>query len=389
MRAILDGSAGMVGVATFGIVTVLAMLTLTSRLEATKRRWRQRFSRVPLGLVVRTSKKKPRPHAILAVQPFGGVREWIDQLPRGPRRTLRVQTDQAFGKHAITLTTRPSAASLGYEHVRVAVAHQARLSGPARSALGGVFRCLVGWLMAGVVDEYRDGDGKLLAWCQMVAKGKTIRAMWYYADPAADRHCIWFYSVRLSVARALALGLGHVDLGPSGSQKVAELKKSYGFDVVADWSDVLDYSGGYIDLATLDLDDTAKKTHNHARLRTAVAPPTPADGAQLRSRQRKLEPRGERCYGPAAAGTGTVRALLADATELTATEKERWQQLHDDGARLPKLAGRPSPTAMTQLKAHKAALKAFLSSLRPEAKREAKQLHVTAKRLAAKMIPSL
>ena len=68
------------------VLAVLAVLALasnlTSWLEHTKRRWRQRFSPIPLGLVgkVRASRKKgPRPHAVLAVGSFSTSRDWIDR----------------------------------------------------------------------------------------------------------------------------------------------------------------------------------------------------------------------------------------------------------------------------------------------------------------------
>lgn len=71
----------------------------------------------------------------------------------------------------------------------------------------------------------------------------------YYADPQADRWCIWFFSVRLAVIRAVALNLHHVDLGPSSTTSVSELKKLYGFKILGDWKSTCKYEGEFIDLA--------------------------------------------------------------------------------------------------------------------------------------------
>lgn len=90
----------------------------------------------------------------------------------------------------------------------------------------------------------------------------------------------------------------------------------------------------------------------------------------------------------ASAGKATsvdLPTLLARATELTEAEKERWQQLHDEGAALPKVAGKPDPAVMAQMKAHKTAQKVFVSGLSPEAKKVAKQLDAAAKKLKTKV----
>lgn len=202
---------------------------------------------------VETSGRRVRSHGVLDVSNFKSVDDYISSLKRGPKRTMKVQIAKTFSEHGITAVTKPSAAALGFSHLKVSIAHQGRLYGNIKATFAGSFRFLVAWLMVGVIDEYRDRDGRLLAWCQMVGKGKTIRAMWYYADPAGDKFCIWFASVRLAVSRALALGMTHCDLGPSASDKVKELKKLYGFESLKHWASVCDYSGDFVNLATVNI----------------------------------------------------------------------------------------------------------------------------------------
>ena len=101
--------------------------------------------------------------------------------------------------------------------------------------------------MVGTIDEFRgEEDGRLVAWCQTIAKGKTIRGMWYYCVPNSERWCIWFFCVRLNLARAIRLGLHHVDAGPSDNTGVAKLKRKYGFELAENWHDVVDYAGAFV-----------------------------------------------------------------------------------------------------------------------------------------------
>jgi hypothetical protein len=52
--------------------------------------------------------------------------------------------------------------------------------------------------------------------------------------------------VKLSVARGVALEIGHVDLGPSpGGVKYADLKASFGFEPRSDWRVVCDCEGPF------------------------------------------------------------------------------------------------------------------------------------------------
>lgn len=79
--------------------------------------------------------------------------------------------------------------------------------------------------MTGVVQEYRDENGRVIAFAHEVFKGDTARGQWYYADEEAARRYVWFHSVRSLVQRAVAAeGVYMVDLGPSGSDAFSELK---------------------------------------------------------------------------------------------------------------------------------------------------------------------
>lgn len=212
-------------------------------------RIRRRFSPMPLGL----GRPRKLAHGILDVRDFKNVDDYCNSLKRGPRRTMQKQIDKTFKEHGISVATRCSAAWLSREHLEVAIAHQSRLVNPTRAIIAGTMRFFVACLMDGIVDEFRDSEGRLIAWCQVVAKGTVMRAMWYYADPVADKYCIWFSSVRLCVARTLAAKCDHCDLGPSRSEKVKDLKAVYGFTSRNDWDDHCDYTGEFKDLTRLVL----------------------------------------------------------------------------------------------------------------------------------------
>ena len=100
--------------------------------------------------------------------------------------------------------------------------------------------------MTGVVQEYRDENGRVIAFAHEVFKGDTARGQWYYADEEAARRYVWFHSVRDLVRRAIeAPDVDMVDLGPSGSDAFSVLKAKYGFASVSDWHKVADYRGPF------------------------------------------------------------------------------------------------------------------------------------------------
>ena len=148
------------------------------------------------------------------------------------------QVDKAFQRQRVNVSLAgPAYAVLGYEHWLVCVDHELRAMGLRKGVLAGTLRAFFGTLVEGTwVDEYRNDEGRLLAWSAMVAKGKTMRCMWFYQRTEASKHLIWFYSLRLAVARAIALGLHHLDLGPSNSPNVVQLKAKYGFKDTLYWN---------------------------------------------------------------------------------------------------------------------------------------------------------
>jgi hypothetical protein len=218
----------------------------------------------------RKTRKGQRPHGILDVRPFAGetvdvgVDRYIRSLGRGPRRTMRKQVDAVFRAKGIFHQYQPNAAhALGWEHLTVCIAHQQRQLTtrcllPLAVAMG-VGRFFVAKCMTGGVDEFRVATsgaslsgrivGRIVAWSQPIAKGQTLRGMWYYCRPEHDRSCIWFYTVRLNVARALRAGLSHVDAGPSDNASVAVLKEKYGFRIDKGWRETVCYDGAFVTLA--------------------------------------------------------------------------------------------------------------------------------------------
>lgn len=100
--------------------------------------------------------------------------------------------------------------------------------------------------MAGEIREYRDADGKVIAFAHEVRKGRTIRGQWFYSTDWASKNYVWFHSVHDLVERAIeADGVDVVDLGPSGSDAFSELKQKYGFVSVDDWPAVANYLGPF------------------------------------------------------------------------------------------------------------------------------------------------
>ena len=99
--------------------------------------------------------------------------------------------------------------------------------------------------MAGVIQEYRNADGKVIGFAHEVRKAKTIRGQWFYCDDEASKSYVWFHSVQELVRRSIdADGIETVDLGPSGSDAFSELKAKYGFVSVNDWPAYADYTSG-------------------------------------------------------------------------------------------------------------------------------------------------
>jgi len=200
-----------------------------------------------------TGQWRTRPHSLLTVSNMTSVDEWVKPLPRGVRRTLKKANAQNFTVAALPIRGDEPAPHSSLAHFRCVVEHEVRLiaaeSNPYSffDALSeAVSRYMGTTRMAGEIREYRDADGKVIAFAHEVRKGKTIRGQWFYATDQAAKSYVWFHSVYDLVRRAIeADGVDVVDLGPSGSDAFTELKERYGFVSVVDWPQVADYLGPF------------------------------------------------------------------------------------------------------------------------------------------------
>lgn len=198
---------------------------------------------------------KTRPHALLDVKNVTHIDEWVKTLPRGCKRTLKKANAQNF-----TVTTRPingdePAPHSSLSHFICVVEHEVRLitSGIEGDVEGffdalseAVSRYIGTTRMTGEIQEYRNEDGKIIAFAHEVRKGRTVRGQWFYCTNEGAKKYVWFHSVQELVKRAIeAEGVDTVDLGPSGSDDFSELKARYGFESIDDWPAVADYTGPF------------------------------------------------------------------------------------------------------------------------------------------------
>jgi hypothetical protein len=58
---------------------------------------------------------------------------------------------------------------------------------------------------AGEIREYRDTEGRVIAFAHEARKGRVIRGQWFYSTDAAASSFVWFHSVRDLVARAIEI----------------------------------------------------------------------------------------------------------------------------------------------------------------------------------------
>jgi hypothetical protein len=210
---------------------------------------------------------KTRPHALLDVSNMTSIEDWTKSLPRGCKRTLNKANAQNF-----TVTTKPiqsdeSAPHSSLAHFRCVVDHEVRLIANIEGDIEGFFDALgeavsryIGTTrMAGVIQEYRNEDGTVIAFAHEVRKARTVRGQWFYADDESSKSYVWFHSVQELVRRAIETdGIDTVDLGPSGSDAFSELKAKYGFESIDDWPAYADYTSGpfYYDGEDADPTDT-------------------------------------------------------------------------------------------------------------------------------------
>ncbi len=209
---------------------------------------------------------KTRPHALLQLENITHVDDWIQTLPRGCKRTLKKANAQNF-----TVTTKPikggePAPHSSLSHFNCVVEHEVRLisSGDEGDVEGffdalseAISRYIGTTRMTGEIQEYKNEEGKVIAFAHEVRKGRTIRGQWFYCTNEGSKKYVWFHSVQELVKRAInAEGVDTVDLGPSGNDAFSELKARYGFESIDDWPAVADYTGPfYYDGEEIDEED--------------------------------------------------------------------------------------------------------------------------------------
>merc|ERR1719491_917693 len=215
---------------------------------------RERSSLGAMGAAQWMGQFKTRPHSLLDVSNITSVDEWVKTLPRGCRRTLKKANAQNF-----TVTTRPirdrePAPHSSLPHFRCVVEHEVRLitrfdddtEGFLQALSMSVGRYAETTNMAGEIQEYRNAEGRIIAFAHEIRKGRAIRGQWFYGSDEAAKSYVWFHSVQEMVRRAIeAEGVDVADLGPSGGDKFTELKAKYGFEAVDDWPAVADYTGPF------------------------------------------------------------------------------------------------------------------------------------------------
>jgi len=237
---------------------------------------RERSSLGAMGAGQWMGQFKTRPHSLLDVSASNNITcmdDWVRTLPRGCRRTLKKANAQNF-----TVTTRPindrePAPHSSLAHFRCVVEHEVRLIREYEEDTQGFLEALsmaVGRYidtthMTGEIQEYRNTDGRIIAFAHEVRKGQAIRGQWFYSTDEAAKSYVWFHSVQELVRRAIdAEGVTTADLGPSGTDAFSELKSKYGFVSVDDWPAVADYTGPfwYGD----DEDDTESSASNISQM---------------------------------------------------------------------------------------------------------------------------
>ena len=219
--------------------------------EATSLRQRERGSLGAMGAGQWTGQFRTRPHALLDVRGLSSVEEWEKSLPRGCRRTLAKAMDRSFTVVGKPIRGGEPAPHSTLAHFRCVAEHEVRLLADTPTEVLDALSQAVGRYVgctsqAGEIREYRDADGKVLAFAHEATKGRVMRGQWFYSTDEAAKNYVWFHSVRDLVRRAIeAEGVDMVDLGPSGTDAFSKLKSKYGFASVDDWHTVADYRGPF------------------------------------------------------------------------------------------------------------------------------------------------
>lgn len=206
-----------------------------------------------MGAAQWTGQYRTRPHSLLELSNYTCVEDWVKTLPRGVKRTLKKANAQNF-----TVTTKPirggqPAPHSSLAHFKCVLEHEIRLiaglnpQGFFDALEIAVSRYMWTTRQCGEIQEYRNEDGKVIAFAHEKHKGKTIRGQWFYATDEASKKYVWFHSVQEIVRRGIESDeCTVVDLGPSGSDAFEELKERYGFMPVDDWPAIADYFGPFV-----------------------------------------------------------------------------------------------------------------------------------------------
>ena len=97
--------------------------------------------------------------------------------------------------------------------------------------------------MSGYLDEYRNEKNELIAFSQMIFKGKVLRGMWFYQ---VDKLGTFFDIIRISIKRAIEMDeIEVIDFGPNHIGAISELKLKFGAVNIFDWHSACDYSGPF------------------------------------------------------------------------------------------------------------------------------------------------
>jgi len=215
---------------------------------------REEASLGAMGAAQWTGQWNTRPHALLDVSNITTIDEWIRTLPRGCKRTLKKANAQHFNVEEKTIYGNQPAPHSSLAHFRCVVEHEVRLIAKGEDDVNGFLNALAEAVnrylgttrMTGIIQEYRNQDGKVIAFAHEVRKGDTFRGQWFYGDDEAAKSYVWFHSVQELVRRSIeADGIHMVDLGPSGSDAFSELKAKYGFVSVDDWPAFCNYNGPF------------------------------------------------------------------------------------------------------------------------------------------------
>ena len=191
---------------------LFVVFSLTLRYVPSTKKW---FTKIPMG--ISRPRRKKRAHYVLTDihRKFRDNEvNWIKSISsRSARTTLRKQIVSTFLKRKIT---RRTIKSLTFRHLWILFLHERAAYGTVKGLFVSFLRFYVASNMYGMIDEFIDGNGSLLAWTQTIVYGNTLRAMWFYKHPSrAKASYVWFASLRLSVLRCMKLdGVDVVDLGP-------------------------------------------------------------------------------------------------------------------------------------------------------------------------------